>query len=177
MALFVEWQKATFTSSSSTLRSTECCGGSASSHQPAKAQQLQWDVPNPEDSEGPVESCHGSFGSTGRLQIPLALFQKDVHEVLSQPMPERFCLRVRIPVQRSQMFLGSKAEMPVGGTAYVHHILPAMVAADDPNKWGTIELKLEGRAGSEKGKFMLLYSQSPTSSKLLGNMKERSQPA
>ena len=42
--------------------------------------------------------------------------------------------------------------------AYVHPILPGLVQPEDPVQWGTLEIRSEGRAGSEKGKVLQAYS-------------------
>ena len=42
--------------------------------------------------------------------------------------------------------------------AYIHKILPGMVAPEDQWEWGTLEMKMAGRAGSEQQKYLQAYS-------------------
>lgn len=56
---------------------------------------------------------------------------------------------------------GGRAAIELGGTeakAYTHTILPGFTECGDDKIFGTLELRYEGRCGSEKGKFFQCYS-------------------
>ena len=105
----------------------------------------------------------GQYG----CKVPLQYF-KDSFE-MGQPLQEGSAFDIAFQRRHTESIVlfglqGGRGEVEVCGKpckAYIHKILPGMVAPEDQWEWGTLEMKMAGRAGSEQQKYLQAYS--PTS--------------
>ena len=123
-------------------RRARLCGmlvWNTSPQQPAKPKHNQCAVHYQKKLGSPLENRHAALAPVATYSVHIGQYGCKI------PLP-------RIPL----CFLGINKRKCQ--TAHVHRVLPGMVAAHDPNKWVSVEIRLEAGAGSEKGKFMQVCS-------------------